>query len=180
MSRLLALLIATVALAGCEPLDRLSRVEVVAKSETTVNGCTPCTTLDPLGFDEFASFNINSSSSFQNSDASKDNIGEDSFVTEFTIRVLDPDDQTLEFIDSMRVFMDDDDNPNNGETEVAFIGSGQSTDVKELSLRVNDERAIGQYLRADETVIRVNAEGNPPPQDTTLEAEMHLDVDLVW
>lgn len=179
MMRFIFTLTAVLLLTGCDPFERLSRIQVVASSETEVGGGI-WGTYHTLGFSNFSSFNINSTSSFENSDATKNNIGNDSFVTQFTLRVLDPEGQTLEFIDSMRVYMDNDDSSSNGETEVAFIADSQDTNVRELDLTVYDDRAIGQYLRAEETVIRVVAQGNPPSQKTTIEAEMKLDVDLVW
>jgi hypothetical protein len=158
-------------LAGCDAI-RTVNVEVV--SETTVQSGGPLGgVFSGLGFSEFASFDVSNSTTFQNNNASRDNIGE-SYVTQFVLEVTDPDNQTLSFIDELEVYVGD----GNNRTRVAYLGDDQSTDVSELRLQVYDEREIGQYLRAEETVVDVEATGSPPDEDTTIEATMGFAIEL--
>lgn len=153
--RFLMIAMALILMTGCDAL-RTVYVEVV--SETTVQSGGPLGgTFSELGFSEFASFDVSSSQTFQNNDANRDNIG-DSYVTQFALEVTDPDGQTLSFIDGMEVFIGD----GNTRTRVAYLGDDQNTDVRVLQLQVHDDREIGQYLRADETVVDVEAKGTPP------------------
>lgn len=169
--RLLMFGLVVLVMAGCDAI-RTVYVEVV--SETTVDSAGPLGgTFTELGFNQFASFDVSNSQTFQNNDANRDNIG-DSYVTHFSLKVTDPDDQTLSFIEDMEVYIGD----GNTRTRVAYLGDGQNTDVRELSLQVHDDREIGQYLRAEETVVDVEASGRPPEEDTTLEAVMGFSIQL--
>lgn len=169
--RLFMLGLVVLVVAGC---DAIRTVYVEVASETTVESAGPLGgTFSELGFGQFASFDVSNSQTFQNNDASRNNIG-DSYVTQFTLKVTAPDNQTLSFIDGMEVYIGD----GNTRTRVAYLGDEQNTDVRELALQVHDDREIGQYLRADETVVDVEASGSPPEEDTTLEAVMGFNIQL--
>jgi hypothetical protein len=88
----------------------------------------------------------------------------------------DPSEQTLSFIDGMEIFIGD----GNSKTRVAFLEKDQNTDVSELRLQVYTDREIGQYLRAEETVVDVEAKGSPPDEDTMIEATMGFSIQLVF
>lgn len=155
--------------------DQTPTIFVDVVSETTVeDGGIVGESLNTTGFDNFASFDVSSSSEFKNSDAGKNNIGS-SYVNGFVLNVKQPDGQTLEFIDEMRVFIGKDDD---NMTEVAYIESGQDTDVTTLYLRTYDRRDIGQYLRAESTVVEVEVKGTPPEEDTVIEATMTFAINL--
>ena len=147
--------------------DSLTTVIVDVESETTVRGTILGLDSTILGFDNFVSFDVSSSQEFENNDATKNNIGE-SYLTGFTLEVIAPDGQTLDFIKSMNVYISDGD----GETriEIARIEEGTNTNVKLLYLDVFGDSEIGKYLRADKTKITVEANGNSPQNDTTIEA----------
>ncbi len=167
--RLLMFGLVVMVMAGCDAI-RTVYVEVV--SETTVESAGPLGgALSELGFSQFASFDVSKSQTFQNNNANRNNIG-DSYVTQFSLKVTDPDNQTLSFIDGMEVYIGD----GNTRTRVAYLGDGQSTDVSELTLQVHDDREIGQYLRAEETVV--DASGSPPEEDTTIEAVIGFSIQL--
>ena len=171
--RSLLILLASLMLVGC---DSFRTINVEVTSEATISGGGPLlSSLNGLGFGEFASFDISNSVEFENNDATRNNIG-DSYVTEFTLKVVDPDEQTLKFIESLEVFIGDGDNP----TRVAYLDDDQDTDVTELSLRVYSDREIGQYLRAEKTKVTVEAKGQPPGEDTTIEATMGFRIKLVF
>lgn len=168
--RFLMLALVVILMTGCDAI-RTVYVEVV--SETTVNKGPLGETLPELGFGEFTSFDVSNSQTFENNNATRNNIGE-SYVTQFVLKVTDPDGQTLSFIDEMEVFIGD----GNTRARVAYLGNDQNTDVRELQLQVYDEHEIGQYLRADETVVDVEAKGSPPERDTTIEATMGFSIKL--
>lgn len=171
--RSLLILLTGLMLGGC---DSFRTINMEVTSESTVSdGGLLGSSWTALGFGDFASFDVSSSAEFENNDATKNNIG-DSYVTQFKLRVVDPDGQTLKFIESMEVFVGDGDN----ETRVAFLDDDQDTGVTELSLRVYDDREIGQYLRADKTKVTVKASGQPPEVDTTIEATMGFRIRLVF
>lgn len=171
--RFLMLSLMALLLSGCDGI-RTIYVDVV--SETTVQKVGPLgSTFSALGFGEFASFDVSSSQTFENNNANRNNIG-DSYVEDFVLKVTDPDNQTLAFIDDMEVFIGDGDT----RTRIAYVAEGQDTDVSELKLTVYDDREIGQYLRADETVVEVEAKGRPPEDDTTIEATMGFSIELVF
>lgn len=169
--RLLMFGLVVMVMAGCDAI-RTVYVEVV--SETTVEGAGPLGgALPDLGFSQFASFDVSNSQTFQNNNANRNHIG-DSYVTQFSLKVTDPENQTLEFIDGIEVFIGD----GNTRTRVAYLGDGQSTDVRELTLQVHDDYEIGQYLRAEETVVDVEASGSPPKDNTTIEAVIGFSIQL--
>lgn len=149
--------------------DSLTTVIVDVESETTVQGDPSPIKIDlgPFTFDNFVSFDVSSSQEFENNNASKNNIGE-SYLTGFTLEVTDPDGQTLDFINSMKVYISDGDSET--KIEIARIEEGTNTDVRLLYLDVFDDSEIGKYLRADKTKITVEANGNSPRNDTTIEA----------
>ena len=171
--RSLLILLASLMLVGC---DSFRTINVEVTSEATISGGGPLlSSLNGLGFGEFASFDISNSVEFENNDATRNNIG-DSYVTEFTLKVVDPDGQTLDFIDTMQVFIGDGDI----ETEVAYLDGDENTDVTELSLTIVEGAEIGQYLRSDKTRVTVKATGRPPENDTTIEATMGFRIRLVF
>ncbi|MCH8532126.1 MAG: hypothetical protein LAT65_14850 [Saccharospirillum sp.] len=171
--RSLLILLASLMLVGC---DSFRTINVEVTSEATISGGGPLlSSLNGLGFGEFASFDISNSVEFENNDATRNNIG-DSYVTEFTLKVVDPDGQTLDFIDTMQVFIGDGDI----ETEVAYLDGDENTDVTELSLTIVEGAEIGQYLRSDKTKVTVKASGQPPENDTTIEATMGFRIRLVF
>jgi len=171
-------------LAGCDALDRLGKVEVTATSETEVQGDpTGVGALGYLGFgSDFASFDITQTSAFENNGIHRSNIG-DSYVTRFYLEVTSEQDDDLSFIDSMSVYFDSDDDPNNNnETRVAYIEAGNEPKEgqRSISLTVKDESDIGDYLRQQDMYVHVQASGNPPPDDVSIRAEMDVLVNVEW
>ncbi|MFC3701203.1 hypothetical protein ACFOND_06060 [Reinekea marina] len=147
--------------------DSLTTVIVDVESETTVQKSSLFNTFTALGFENFVSFDVSSSQEFENNNASKNNIGE-SYLTGFTLEVTDPDGQTLEFISSMKVYISD--GESDTKIEIARIEDGTNTDVRLLYLDVFADSEIGKYLRAEKTKITVEAQGEPPQENTTIEA----------
>lgn len=169
--RLITLCLLSIFLMSC---DSLTTISVDVESETTVDdGGLIVSTLTTLGFTEFASFDVSGSAAFKNNNATKNNIGE-SYVTAFTLEVMSPNGQTLDFIDEMEVYIGDGDN----RTSVAYIADQTDTDVTLLYLQVEDDRDISQYLRADETVVDVDVTGRPPENDTTIKAIISFSIKL--
>lgn len=169
------------ALTGC---DKLGKIEVTASSETEVQGDpTGIGALGYLGFGgDFASFDITQTSAFENNGIHRSNIG-DSYVTRFYLEVISEQDDDLSFINGMSVYFDYDDDPNNNnETLVAYIESGdEPTDgQRSISLTVEDEADVGDYLRQQDMYVHVQASGNPPPDDVSILAEMDILVNVEW
>ena len=171
-----SLTIALLALTLVTACDSLRTIYVDVTSKTTVDTLPlNSTVFQPLGFDNFASFDVSSSAEFENSDASKHNIDE-SYVTGFVLEVTAPDDATLEFIDDLEVFIGQGDSDQ--RTRVAYLPDNTDTNVATLYLSVYDDRDISQYLRAESTVIEVDAKGRTPDQKTTIQATMTFAVKL--
>lgn len=170
-----ALLFSLVALftLGC---DQLTTVMVDVESESTVQGGSLLgNTFVTLGFDNYTSFDVSSSSEFQNNDATKNNIGE-SYVTAFKLEVMSPEGATLNFIEEMQIYINDADASGDG-TLVASIDANTDTNVEVLYFDTYDYE-IGQYLRADSTEVTVKAKGDEPNQDTEIRATMTFKIKL--
>jgi hypothetical protein len=155
--------------------DSLTTVFVDVESETTVQGGLVAEAFAAFGFNNFVSFDVSSSSEFENNDATRDNIGE-SYLTGFTLEVIDPDEQTLNFISTMNVFIGD--GESDTKIEIARIEEDTNTDVILLYLDVFDNSEIGKYLRSEKTEITVEASGNQPPQNTTIKATATFKIKL--
>ena len=153
--------------------DSLTTIYVDVESETTVKKGLLGGVLSAFGFTEFVSFDVSGSAEFENNDATRDNIGS-SYLTGFTLEVVDSGDQTLSFIHGMEIFIGD------GETRtrVAYIGDEQDTDVRFIYLDIVEGAEIGQYLRSEKTKISVEANGSPPSEDTTINATASFKIRL--
>lgn len=178
--------VAGFALSGCDQvIDQLTQIEVTATSESEVQGSPIGSSLGPIDFGgDFANFDITQTTAFEDNGIGRSDIG-DSYVTRFELEVTSEEDDDLSFIDGMEVYFDDDDqhDPNNdSETLVAYIESGdEPTDgQRTISLTVEDESDIGHFLRQQTLYVHVDASGNPPPDDVTIEAEMDVLVNLEW
>ena len=182
------MVLSSVLLAGCDALDRLSKVEVTATSETEVEGNIAGQTLGVFDFGgDFVSFDITQTSAFENNNIGRNNIGE-SYVTRFYLEVISEENDDLAFIDGMEVYFDDDDkhdDPDNDsgliEAQVAFIESGNEPEQEQrtLSLTLTDQN-IGQFLRNKDLYVHVDASGNPPADNVTIRAEMDVLVNVEW
>lgn len=166
----------TLSLLALTSCDVLTTFYVDVTAETTVErNALSLIDFSALGFNNFASFDVSSSSEFENEGATKNNIGE-SYVTGFVLEVTSPDGATMEFIDELEIFMGQGDSDQ--RTRVAYLPADADTIVKTLFLVAHDDRDISQYLRADSTVVEVKAKGESPQQDTTLEATMTFEIKL--
>ncbi|MDN3650573.1 hypothetical protein QWZ13_16835 [Reinekea marina] len=68
----------------------------------------------------------------------------------------------------MKVYISD--GESDTKIEIARIEDGTNTDVRLLYLDVFADSEIGKYLRAEKTKITVEAQGEPPQENTTIEA----------
>lgn len=171
LPRLLAAILLSIGVLTLTACEAARTVNVDVTSQTELEGNPLGNAITSFVFADFASFDVSSSATFENNDATKANIGE-SFVTGFVLKVKTPDDQTLSFMDNMEVYIGD----GNTRTRVAYIADTQNTDVMTLELQVYDEREIGQYLRAEETVVDIEVNASPPNRDTTIEATMSFEI----
>lgn len=155
------------ALAACNPLQEISNISVTVTSETEVQG----TFVDLSAFYGFGSFDITQSESFQNSDATRDNL-ESSSLDSFTLRVKDPESQDLDFIDRMYVYID----AEGEDKELIAWYDDFEPDQREASFNVVDDVDLTDHFRQEEAEIVTEAEGSPPQETTTLEAEMVFNI----
>ncbi|MCH8553294.1 MAG: hypothetical protein LAT62_15250 [Natronospirillum sp.] len=165
-------LVFTLLLVACNAARELTNISVTIISEEEVQGSGGLPLGDLLG--GFGSFDVTESENFQNSDATRNNL-ESSSLASFTLRVTDPDQQDLDFIDEMKVFIDA-----NGEEKslIAWYDDFES-DQREATFNRVEDVDLTDYLRAEEAEIVTETEGSPPQFDTTLEVEMVLDINFL-
>ena len=158
-------------LAACNPLREISNISVSVTSETEVQG----TIVEMPAFPGFEGFDISQTETFQNSDATRDNL-ESSSLDSFTLRVTeDSQGQSLGFIDEMKVFINAE---GQDEQLIAWYDEFEEGQ-REASFNVVDDVDLTDYFRQDEAEIVTETTSSAPQQNTTLEAEMVFDINFL-
>lgn len=158
------------ALAGCGDTV-LTRIDVEGAAVATVEGSGLLgELLDGLGFDGFASMDIASSEELQNQGVEPGDI-KDARLVSFELEVLEPEDGDLSFLQELSVSVSAPDLPQvllasqvafpEGTTLVPF-------DVEDVDLT--------DYVTSRSLTLSTEATGEPPTEDTTLEARYVIDV----
>lgn len=125
------------------------------------------------GFSGFDNFNVSQSQAFQNNNTNKDHISS-CRLTKLRLTVTAPSaspGNDLSFLTSIQFFISA---PNLPEKRIASSSSlpvGQS--VVDLAI---DDLDIASYAKADSFTIKTTATGHAPAQDTTVRADMTLNI----
>ena len=122
------------------------------------------------GFQGFSSFNLSQSSQFANNNTNKDHITE-CRLTRLTLKVTNPPGTDLSFLSRIDFFISA---PNLDKIHIAGIAPlppGQSS----VDLKLDDVD-IAKYARSDSFSITTAVSGQSPKADTTIEADLKLNV----
>lgn len=171
---LTALAAAFPALIGCQP--NVFSMEV--KGETTVQGA-PSSGLLPIAFPAIGSFtnlDFDDSQEFQNQGITKEQVK--SVKTEYVrLRILSPDTQDFSFLESIQFSARAGDNESlvAEKNDIGALNLPAPNPV--LSLDVTGVE-LQPFVTAPSMSIVVRGSGRPPPQDTRIQAEVGLKVEI--
>jgi hypothetical protein len=176
LRHLFVIALALAALAGCEA----NVFPVQLKGETTIQGDPSPLTAILLSFQPIGSFtniDFNQSQEFQNQGITKDQVK--SVRSEYLrLRILFPDTQDFSFLDWIEFSAragDLNDALLAGKHGIAELGLAAPNPV--LELEVSGEE-LQPYVTAPTMSIIVQGSGKPPPQDTRIEVDVGLKVEI--
>ena len=161
----LASLVPALALVGC---GTVVSFDVSQKAQTTIPAGGPVAGV--LGGFGFQNLNFSQSSDFQNNNTSKDHVRE-CRLKQLTLKVVSPPGQDLHFLTKVEFFVEA---PNLEKKRIAS-GTSFPSGVASVDL-VPDDLDLAPYVRADSFSITTAATGTSPSQQTTLEADLTLNV----
>ncbi|WP_394839881.1 hypothetical protein LVJ94_23620 [Pendulispora rubella] len=164
-----AMIIACVGLATCSNLDN---IDVDAEGQGTIPAATP---LEKLlsNFDLGGFNNIDFSQSFKNQGASKDDV--DSVrVKSFELSIPAPPGQTFDFLQSVAFYAEASGHPRVRIAHLDTVPKGASS----LQVSVDPGVELKPYVVAPQMSITTQASGSRPDQETTVKADVRLDVDI--
>ena len=157
---------AALALAGCGSLLSFD-VHQTATADIPAGG--------PLsgalgGFAGFNSLSFNQSSEFRNNNTSKDHISE-CRLKQLTLKVVNPTGADLSFLTKVEFFVQA---PNLASRRIAS-GTSFPKGVASVDL-IADNVDLAPYAKSDSFSITTSATGTSPSQNTTLQADLTLNV----
>ncbi|WP_394850597.1 hypothetical protein LZC95_24460 [Pendulispora brunnea] len=164
-----ATVVACVGLATCSNLDN---IDVDAQGEGTIPAATPLETL--LSNFDLGAFNrIDFSQSFKNQGASKDDV--DSVrVKSFQLSIPAPPGQTFDFLQSVAFYAESSGQPRVRIAHLDAVPRGASS----LQVSIDPGVELKPYVVAPQMSITTEATGSRPQQESTVKAEVTLDVDI--
>lgn len=172
LSRALPRLAATaiLTLLACGSLDTFTIRE---SATTTVQGSSVLgTALGVVGFDGFIGLDLSSNETLQNQGVERSDI-DSVFVRQLTLTITDPSGEDFQWLDSIAFYAEAE-----GLDRVR-IASGGPFEAGLSTIGLNVENVnLADYVAAPAIDITTEATGRPPAQDTTVEAEIELDVDV--
>lgn len=153
---------------GCQPAVEF---DVAVEGEALIEAGGP---LDQLVgafpvFDNFASFDIESSQEFENNQTTKDHV-QAAQVKLIRLSVIDPEGATFDFLNEISFFIA---SPKHAKVQVATKAVPNGATTVELDLSDVD---VGPYVRDDTFSVTTTANGRNPSEDTTVRAELTLHV----
>ena len=144
---LLALLVGIISFSSCEKLDEFTQFELTYTSSITVeNGFSLNLPLDILT----PEMTTNAESEFAVNDTRKDLV-EEILLTELNLKVTAPDEQRLDFLNSIHVYINAD---GLSELEIAFKDPVPEDVGDTLTLDIN-ENNLREYIIKDSFTLRV-------------------------
>jgi hypothetical protein len=158
------------ALATCSGLDNF---EISEKSQSMIPGKSALqTVLGNIGFGQFADLDITQNATLKNQGVTKNQI--DSVrMTRLVLTIKAPPGEDFTFLNTLEFFVASD------GLEKKRIAHGGSFPVGSSTVELEvDDVDLKPYVVAPSMDITTEANGQPPDQDTTVEAEIVLDVDV--
>lgn len=161
---------ALVALATCGGLDEFSITE---SAQTTIQGSALGGVLGNFAFAGFSSLDISENQTLENQGVKRNQI--DSVkVREITMTITDTSrGQNFDFLDSIEFYVE----AEGLDRKLLASGSNFASGLTTIGLDVRDVE-LAAYVSKEAMSITTDTTGNPPAEDTTIEAEMTLDVNV--
>ena len=154
---------------GC---GKLTTFSIQEKADATVPGGGIASLLvSALPFSGFANLDLTQNDTLKNQGVKKNQI--DSVkLTKATLSVTSPSGQTLDFISSLKFIAETSGVANAQVAHGDSFGNVTSADL------TPDGAELKPYVTADSMTISTDASGTPPPDQTTLHAELSFDVQV--
>ncbi len=150
----------------------LDNIDVRAEGETTIEGSVLGSILGQIRFAGFNGIDISESQNFQNAGYTKDQI-DSARLKVFTLTVRSPADGNFDFVSSLAFFAESEGLPRVEIARMEEVPRG----VGVLELEILDVELV-DYAAAESMTITTTATGTSPEEDTTIFAEVVLDVDV--
>lgn len=129
--------------------------------------------LGNLAFAGFSGFDISQTQEFQNAGYTKDQI-DSVHMKRFTLTISSPSGATFDFLNSIRFYAETQDQPRVLIAELDPVPDGAT----QLDLDVVSDVDLTPYVVAPSMSITTEANGVRPAQETTVDADVVLDVDV--
>jgi hypothetical protein len=160
------------ALGGMVHCDNLDNVDVSAGGKAVIKAGTLVeTVLSDLDLQAFES--IDFSSQLENQGVTKDDV--DSVkMTQFVVRIEGPAGANFDFLDSVKFYAEAQGQPKILIAELVDVPTG----AMKIELDVDPDVELKPYVVAPRMTISGEVSGKRPKEDTTVAAEVVLDVDV--
>lgn len=155
---------------GSSGCSGLISFDVNSQGNSTVPGSSPLLNLGGTPFSGFNNISFSQSQAFQNNNTNKDHVSS-ARLTAFTLKVSAPSSQDLSFLRSVSFKIK---TSTLGPQEIAHLESFPAG-AKSVQLTL-DDLELAPYVKSDSFTITTDAQGQSPPQDTTLEADLTLHI----
>lgn len=153
--------------------DGVDNVDVSATGQAVVPaGTVVDELLGDVSFLGLEGFDISQSQEFRNQGYSKNQI-DSVVVASFTLTATDPAGADFDFLDRVRFFAESEGLPRVEIASLDPVPAGSTVLDLELS-----GAELRDYAAAESMTITTEASGRRPPEETTIEAEVVLDVDV--
>ena len=155
---------------ACGSLDTFTIEE---SAQTTVEGAGVLgSALGAVSFTGFTGLDLSANQTLQNQGVEEQDI-DSVFVRSLTLTVVSPDDGDFDWLDSIEFFVEAE-----GLDRVAIAsGSNFADGLRVIGLDVSGVD-LAPYVAAPSLDITTDATGRPPVEDTTIDAQIVLDVDV--
>lgn len=155
----------------CSGLDN---IDIPIEAQTVVpEGTVVDQLLGQLSFAGFEGFDIAQSQEFQNQGYTRDEIDSVRIIS-FTLSVVSPSSGDFDFLDRIAFFAESDGLPRVQIAMLDPVPAGQDF----IELEVDSSVELADYASADSMTITTEATGTRPDMETTVAAEVILDVDV--
>lgn len=153
-------------MAGCHP-----SFDVTVTGQTTVDASPLPVSLIPLNFTGFGGLDLSQTQEFKNQGITKDEIQSVKLVS-VTLTIASPAGANFDFLTSLAFDVSAQGQPQAEVASLATVPQGAT----ELSLAVEGVE-LAPYVTAPSMSVTSNAQGELPPQNTTINATMVFDVE---
>jgi hypothetical protein len=150
----------------------LDNIDVATRGETTIEGSVLGSLLGQISFTGFEGIDVSDSQNFQNQGYTKDQI-DSARLKVFTLSVESPATGDFNFLSRVSFFAESEGLP---RVEIARMEE-VPRDVRVLEMEILDVELV-DYAAADAMTITTVATGTSPEEDTTIAANVVLDIDV--